>query len=373
MSFLNHKYTKMDNNVYELTFNPEEMDGVYNISLVEDPAIGVMAMKFSKEVKTTVQEWKLSSEEKRIIVSPVLIPDQKVYRNNIGNTGEGYVFVTAQTIEQLQQNFFRRNFGHNSSIEHLHPIEDGVYVFESWIIDNPELDKSKSLGFENLPKGTWLVSIKVENDSVWNNYVKTGKIGGISMDALLQPVKIENNKNFNFKNQMKRTNLKNAFKKAFVKVMFAEDRKEFKISDELSVYADALELGESVYNAEGELMVESEFDFEGKLYKVNAEGKIETIEDINSEDPQINFEFSEEEIEAMVEEIKEEIIVDYESEVADLKAKIAELEAKLAIYETAEEEVIELKKQTPASKGIKTSFAKSKPADGVLGAMRSLK
>lgn len=366
----------MVDNIYELKFDEELMDGVYGISLVQEPAIGVMAMRFSKEVKTTVQQWKLSSEEKRIIVSPVLIPDQKVYRNSIGDTGEGYVFVSAQTIEQLQQNFFRKQFGHNSTIEHLHPIDEGVYVFESWIIEDPENDKSKALGFENLPKGTWMVSMKVENDSVWNNYVKTGKIGGISMDALLQPVRVETiNNEIKFNKQMKKSNLKLAFKKAFAKVMFAEDRKEFKISDELSVYADADELavGVEVYDAEGNKMIESEFEYDGKLFKVNDKGVIETVEEINQNDPQIEFEFSDEEVEAIVEEIKEEIVVDYESQIADLNAKIAELEAKLAIYETAEAEAVELRKQTPASKGVRTSFSKSTPAKGILGAVRSAK
>lgn len=365
----------MNNNIYELKFDENLMDGVYGISLVQDPAIGVMALKFSKEIKTEVQEWKLSSEEKRIIVSPVLIPNQRVYRGDIAGSGEGFVYVTEETIEKLQQNFFKRNYGHNSSIEHLHNIEDGVFVFESWIIEDPLNDKSKSLGFENLPKGTWMVSIKIENDSVWNNYIKTGKVLGISMDALLQPVKIENiNNDIKFNNQMKKRNLKLAFKNAFATVLFAEDRKEFKISDELSVYAEELELGKSVYKADGELMVESEFQYEGKLYKVNAEGKIETIEEINADDPLLDFEFSDEEIEAIVEEIKEEIIVDYEDQVSELKAKIAELEAKLAIYEEAEAEAVALKKNTPATKGIRTKFsAQDKSDKGVLGAMRNLK
>ena len=365
----------MLDNIYELIFDPEDNDkGVYSISLVETPAIGIMALSFSKEEK--VINWKLSSEDKRIIVSPILIPNQKIYRNNISDTGEGYVFVSEGTIEQLQQNFFKNNFGHNSSIEHLHIIEDGVYVFESWIIEDPNNDKANALGFKDLPKGTWMVSLKIENDSVWNNYVKTGKIGGISMDALLQPVKVNKliNKEIKFNKQMKKGNLKEAFKKAFTKVMFTEDRKEFKISDELSVYADSLELGSSVYNAEGDLMVDVEFEYDGKLYEVNAEGMIESIEDINVEDPQLDFEFSEEEIEAIVEEIKEEMIVDYEAEMAKLNERIAELEAELEVFKKVDEELVELKKQTPARKGIRTSFSKdSKPVNGVLGAMRTSK
>lgn len=367
----------MNNNLFELKFDSEFMDGVYGISIVEDPAIGVMALKFNKENK--VEEWKLSSEEKRIIVSPVLIPDQRIYRKDISGTGEGYVFVTAETIEQLQQNYFKKQFNHNSSIEHIHTIDSGVYVFESWIIDDPENDKSNSLGFENLPKGTWMISMKIENDSIWNNFVKTGKVNGISMDALLQPVRIEEN-NINKltlkKEKMNKSNFKNAFKQALTKVMFAEDRKEFKISDELSVYAESLELGKSVYKADGELMVESEFQYEGNLYKINAEGKIETIEAINSDDPALNFEFNEEMaviVAEVVEEIKDEMIDEKDAKIAELEAKIMELETKLGTYEKVEEELIELKKQTPATKGIKTTFNKQtvNTKEGILGAMRS--
>ena len=364
----------MIDNIYELKFDEELMDGVYGISLVQDPAIGVMAMKFSKEA-TTVQKWKMSSEEKRIIVSPVLIPNQKVYRNDISGTGEGCVFVTESTIEQLQQNFFKKQFNHNSTIEHLHPIDDGVFVFESWIIEEPENDKSNSLGFKNLPKGTWMVSMKVENDSVWNNYVKTGKIGGISMDALLQPVKIENSKNFNFKNQMKKINFKAAFKKAVARrIAFNADLMEVKVSDEVSYFVEALEIEKTVFDVDGNIVADVEFVYEGLVYKTNDQGVIVEIESEHSENPMVDFEFSDEDVEAIVEEIKEEIVIDYEAQVAELNEKIAELEAKLALYEAAEAEAVELKKNKPATKGIKTTFSRNaKPASGVLGALRSLK
>lgn len=357
-------------NIYELIYNPDEMDGVYSISLVNDPAIEVMALKFNKEEK--VSNIKLASEDKQILVSPVLIPNQKIYRQDIMGSGEGYVYVTEETIEKLQQNYFKQKFNHNSSIEHQEEQIDGVYIFESWIVEDPENDKSNALGFEKLPKGTWLVSLKLD-DVLWSDYIKTGEVKGISIDAFLQPKKIENKIELN-KEQMNKSLFKSMFTNALKKVNFEAERKEFKISDELSVFADSLELGQSVYKADGELMVESEFDYEGKVYKVNAEGKIETIEEINADDPQLNFEFSEEEIIEMVEEIKEEVIVDYEAQVADLKGRIAELEAKLAVFEVAEAEAIELSKQKPASQGIRTSLsAQPKPAKGILGAVRSIK
>jgi len=35
----------------------------------------------------------------------------------------------------------------------------------------------------NLPIGTWMVSMKVNNDEVWNDYVKTGKVKGFSIEG----------------------------------------------------------------------------------------------------------------------------------------------------------------------------------------------
>ena len=34
-----------------------------------------------------------------------------------------------------------------------------------------------------LPIGTWMVSMKVNNDDVWENYVKTGKVKGFSIEG----------------------------------------------------------------------------------------------------------------------------------------------------------------------------------------------
>ena len=53
---------------------------------------------------------------------------------------------------------------------------------ESWIVENPEMDKSKMYGFE-VPEGTWMISMKVENDEVWNDYVKEGKVKGFSIEG----------------------------------------------------------------------------------------------------------------------------------------------------------------------------------------------
>ena len=35
----------------------------------------------------------------------------------------------------------------------------------------------------NVPIGTWMGAIKVNNDEVWNDYVKTGKVKGFSIEG----------------------------------------------------------------------------------------------------------------------------------------------------------------------------------------------
>lgn len=354
----------MNSNLFELTFDEELMDGVYSLSLVADPAIGVELLKFKEEKKFT-----FSNEEKRIIVSPVLIPNQKVYRKDVSGTGEGYVFVTAETIEKLQSNFFKRKYNHNSSLEHSHKIDEGVYVIESWIIEDEDNDKANALGFDNLPKGTWMVTIKVDNDDIWNNYVKSGEVKGISMDALLQPVK-SNNNIINFSNQMKKINFKNALKKAVAKrIAFQSDLMEIVVSEEVSYFVQALEVGNTVFDIDGNVVTDTEFEYEGVSYKTNEEGQLVEVEVVEEE-----IAFSEEDVEAIVEDIKEEIVVDYEATIAELKVKIAELEAELAIYKEAEAEAVELAKQSPAKVGIKTKFSKEvKATKSLLETVRRIK
>lgn len=357
----------MRNNLFELIYDPDDTFGVYGISLVEEPAIGVMAMKFSKN-KKNISQIKFSTEDKRVLVSPVLIPNQKIYRDNAGNGDKGYVYVSAETIGQLQQNFFERCFQHNSSFEHKDKIDRGVFVFESWIVEDPLNDKSNALGFEGIVKGTWMVSMKIEDETIWNDYVLTGKVQGLSIDALLKPIKTNFNKQFNMKK-----NLSVLFKKAVARrVAMNADLIEVKVTEETTYFVTALEVGGLVYDVNSELVKDIQFEYEGFNYSVNELGEISEKSEVVVEE---DFAFSDEEIEAILEEVKEEIVVDYEAQVAELSAKIAELEAELAIYKIAEEKEVELRKQTPSSP-IKTNFSKQKIVDatkGVLGVMRDLK
>jgi hypothetical protein len=55
-------------------------------------------------------------------------------------------------------------------------------VVESWVVQDSEKDKSAYYNMK-MPVGTWMVSMKVYNDDIWNDFVKTGKVNGFSIEG----------------------------------------------------------------------------------------------------------------------------------------------------------------------------------------------
>jgi len=69
----------------------------------------------------------------------------------------------------------------NSTLEHQYEI-NGLSLVESWIVEDKVHDKSVKYGMD-LPLGTWVGSVKVNNDKIWNEFVKTGKVKGFSIEG----------------------------------------------------------------------------------------------------------------------------------------------------------------------------------------------
>lgn len=162
-----------------------DIDGLDNIALVTNPAIEELFLAFSKEEdnKNDVEiKFAFANEEKRVVCGPAMIPDKKILRY----TEDGqpfYVYFSADTIEQIAQDFLHNNKNRAWNIQHEeNTYEDDVYIVESWIITNSELDKSRALGFD-LPVGTWMISAKINNDELWER-VKNGELRGFSIDGL---------------------------------------------------------------------------------------------------------------------------------------------------------------------------------------------
>ena len=177
---------------YEVFFNPEESAGVYGISLVESPATKHTALALSEQ--KTIQLTEID-KEKRILLGLVLEPNVPIYRNENGN--EFTIQFSEATIEALAYNFFENNYQKNSTIEHAGKKIEGVTFTESWLVENTEKDKTTNYGL-CYPRGSWVAVMKIHNDEIWNDYVKSGKVKGFSIDAMVELKEItQNNLNMN--------------------------------------------------------------------------------------------------------------------------------------------------------------------------------
>ena len=167
----------------------ESLDnGVFAISLVEDPAIEELFVYMSKEH----QMIKLAEvdKEKRILMGPVLIPNKEIPRHD-DETGEEYSIVfTPAVVERAAQLFMQQQKNNNATIEHTEKSIPDVSVVESWIIADSEKDKSNVYGM-SFPKGTWMAMMKINNEDVWQNYVKAGKVKGFSLEGLFGHLEVD--------------------------------------------------------------------------------------------------------------------------------------------------------------------------------------
>jgi hypothetical protein len=162
--------------LYELQIEDNE-DEVFAISLVESPAIESDWVYFGKET----QMFASVDNEQRMLCGAILIPDKKILR--IDGEGQPYhVFFTKQTVKKIAQNYLQKKYVSNSTLEHDKSINGKVHLVESWIKES-QLDKSNTYGL-NLPVGTWVGLMKIADDKLWNDYVKTGKVKGFSIEGI---------------------------------------------------------------------------------------------------------------------------------------------------------------------------------------------
>jgi hypothetical protein len=162
--------------LFELKIDDELFDEVFAISLVGEPAIESNFVFFDKE---KVQFQKIDTE-KRIVAGPVLIPNKKILR--VDGEGKPYeVFFSEETVEKLAQNYLKRRYNNQSTLEHDEKV-NGVSLVESWI-KTTKLDKSNGLGL-NLPMGSWVGLFKIDNDEIWDDYVKSGSVKGFSIEGI---------------------------------------------------------------------------------------------------------------------------------------------------------------------------------------------
>jgi hypothetical protein len=155
----------------------EELSGIEAISVVESPAIeeDFIALKNQEQIRLAEV-----SKEKRLLMGAALIPEKPIYRKS--GDHEFYIYFSKDTVAKASQMFLKRGNQSQATLEHTEEKLSGMTIVESWLIEDEVHDKSRKYGLD-MPIGTWMVAMKVDNDDIWNNYVKEGKVKGFSIEG----------------------------------------------------------------------------------------------------------------------------------------------------------------------------------------------
>jgi hypothetical protein len=163
-------------NIIELVLGEDENDiGIEAISVVENPAIEEDFIALN----SNIIELKEVDKEKRLLLGALLIPNKPIYRRS--GDDEYYVYFSKETVLKASQMYLMKGNQNKATLEHKHEII-GLTLVESWIVEDEVHDKSRKYGM-NVPLGTWMGAVKVNNNEVWNDFVKTGKVKGFSIEG----------------------------------------------------------------------------------------------------------------------------------------------------------------------------------------------
>ena len=189
----------------------------YAISLVESPAIEETLVALEEQKPIKVQ---LADEEKYMVYSAVLVPDKPIYRRN-EDGDEFYIEFTKESIEKMAQEYLMNYRQNEITLDHETMAND-ITLVESWIKTDMYKDKSVAIGLsEDLPIGTWIAGLKVNQIDAWNR-IKNGELRGFSVESMISLEEFskqeQNTNNMNIEtNDMFWDKLKNILKDTFSK------------------------------------------------------------------------------------------------------------------------------------------------------------
>lgn len=167
--------------IIELVLDEENLDddnGITAVSIVSEPAIAesFIALK-NKEFKFAEQD-----KEKRLILGAALVPNRPIYRRSEKDGSEFYIFFSKETVRKASELFFIKGNQSEATLEHEKPLKN-MTIVESWIVES-EQDKTRHYGMD-VPVGSWIISMKVNDDDIWENYIRSGKVSGFSIEAYM--------------------------------------------------------------------------------------------------------------------------------------------------------------------------------------------
>ena len=363
---------------YNVIFNAEKDLGVYGVSLVESPAMESTFIALNKQQIQLAEV----DKKKHILAGVVLIPDKDVYRNQDGR--EFNIRFSAETIEQVANNFIKEGYQGNSTIEHEDKLE-GVSIVQSWVVKDPKNDTANAYGLpkEDIKEGSWIALYKCDNKEIYDKALR-GEITGFSIDGLFSLEKVVEKEKVNLKSDNKMTkddlvkfkeDLLSDFKAAFTK---KEEPIEVKLGmanlkdgTTLEYMGETMEVGADIFVVNGEdraPLPAGEYPLEdGTLLIISEDGKIGEIKTVEepTEEEAVVEELSEEptvpSAEGMSEDIKQlmkSLTIKYAEE---SKVVVDELKASFDAQLAEHKKEIEELKKTPAAVSLKSAPQQKAP------------
>lgn len=303
-------------------------EGIFAISLVDDPAIDIDFVCFSKD--KNIVKFSIQSEEERIITGPIMIPDYPIIRSVDGY--RFYVKYSRETIKEMAEKMLKDGTFNNIDIQHNMQLIDGLSLVELYIKDSKKGIVPSFL--QNIPDGTLIASYHIENDILWDS-VKNGKLlNGFSLAGRFDFEGLNNK-------IIKRKEMKivEKFIKTIVKFAQISTDKGMLLTNE----GEDLAVGVEVFIEDGEEYKKAddgEYKLDDEKVIVVVDGKVSEIREVEKEDEVKDVE---DEVIVNAADSEEEIIVNEEPKEDERDAVKEQIDALRSEIDALKNEIAELK------------------------------
>ncbi len=314
---------------YQMVIDENDEDnGVFTAAFTSTPAIERLGVFLSTD-KAPV---KLSFDKpKQVITSSLLIPGKPIYRYDAALDYEYNIIFSEEGINKIMKNAMRKHsFIFTTNLEHETPL-NGPRIIESWIVEDPQKDKSVALGMDPLPKGTWVVSYYIPDIHLYND-LKNRNVG-LSIEGYFTDIKLPESAKEKIIKQSKTTSTMNENLFTMINNKLNKLLKASKVEmvDFTTKEGQTLNVDDTtgVATIAGQPAPDAVYELE--------DGSTITVKDsiaINMQPAPVDNKINEEQIETPASEVVEpatnEVEVEASTEIDELKAKVEELTKALA-------------------------------------------
>ena len=122
-----------------------------------------------------------ADEEQKVVVGPAMLPNISIPRKDEETGDIYYVKFSEETIKEIAMKYMKEARTNETNTDH-EVNNAGAYIFESWIVEDPKTDKANTVYGYDVPKGTWMVKMKVDDKETWRR-IKNGELKGFSVEG----------------------------------------------------------------------------------------------------------------------------------------------------------------------------------------------